>query len=239
LILGSWLLVLSILNINQQQVNYFNDIHTHSFYQLDNTRILLNVFPEESEKFSHPCYFSTGLHPWFIKAGSMEKNLEWIEKQAGNSHVLAIGEIGFDKIIDVPWEDQTYTFERQLALAEKLNKPVIIHCVKAYNELIVYRNTSDQKIPWIFHWFNASAEIAHELIRRNCYLSFGHMLFYKNSKAFRIFKGIPVGSVFFETDDTGYKIRDIYDQAAMLKGMPLSSLIQQIHDNFMQCFGNP
>ena len=82
------------------------DIHTHTYYEHDNTRLIVNVFPEENEKFRHPCYFSVGLHPWFVSERSMEKNLEWIEKQSGNPHVLAIGEIGFDKIIDVPWEDQ-------------------------------------------------------------------------------------------------------------------------------------
>jgi TatD DNase family protein len=220
-------------------LNYFIDIHTHTYYQLDNTRLLLNVFPGENKKFEHPCYFSVGLHPWYLKGGSMEKNLEWVEKQSDNPLVLAIGEIGFDKIIDVSWENQAYAFEKQLSLAEKLSKPVIIHCVRSYNELIVYRNASDQNIPWIFHWFNAGIEIAHELIRRNCYLSFGHMLFKESSKAFQVFPEIPAGSVFLETDDTGYTIQKISNQAALLRGMPLSSLIQQINSNFNYCFGNP
>lgn len=220
-------------------MKYYIDIHTHTYYEHDNTRLLVNVFPEENEKFRHPCYFSVGLHPWFVNERSMEKNLEWVEKQSGNPLVLAIGEIGFDKIIDVPWEDQAYAFEKQLSLAEKLNKPVIIHCVRSYNELIAYRNASSQKIPWIFHWFNAGIEIANELTRRNCFLSFGHMLFKENSKAYRVFTEIPAGSLFLETDDTGYTIEDIFSQAAMLREMPLDSLIQQINHNFSQCFGNP
>ena len=158
--------------------------------------MLLNVFPGEDDKFLHPCFFSAGLHPWYVNSGSMEKHLDWVEQQADNPQVLAIGEIGFDKTIDVPWKDQEYAFERQLALAEKLNKPVILHCVRSYNELDWYTATqSNQKIPWIFHWFNASAEIARELIRKNCYLSFGHLLFHETSKAFRVFPEIPVGSI--------------------------------------------
>jgi TatD DNase family protein len=199
--------------------------------------MLLNVFPGEDDKFLHPCFFSTGLHPWNVNTGTMEKHLEWVEKQADNPQVLAIGEIGFDKTIDVPWKVQEHAFVRQLALAENLNKPVILHCVRSYNELMVYRNRSNQKIPWIFHWFNASAEIARELIRKNCYLSFGHLLFNETSKASRAFPEIPAGSIFFETDDASFTIQEISDRAAFLKSLPLSGLMGQIHNNFKACFG--
>ena len=104
--------------------------------------------------------------------------------------------------------------------------------MRSYNELIAYRNASSQKIPWIFHWFNAGIEIANELMRRNCFLSFGHMLFKENSKAYRVFTEIPAGSLFLETDDTDYTIQDIFNQAAMLREMPLDSLIQQINHKF-------
>jgi len=214
------------------------DIHTHHFYQGDNTRLIVDVFPEENEKFRHPSFFSVGLHPWYIRSGSMAGHLEWIEKQAENPQVLAIGEIGLDKTIDVSWEDQSTVFEKQLSLAERLGKPVILHCVKSYNELIAYRDVSNQRIPWIFHWFNTSAEIAGELMRRNCYLSFGNMLFRENSKAFAVFSAISLDAVFFETDDTEYTIRDVYERAVQIKNMKVSALMQQIEINFTTCFGN-
>jgi TatD DNase family protein len=218
-------------------LNHYIDIHTHTYYLTDNTTILLNVFPGEEDKFRHPCFFSAGLHPWNVNSGSLEKHIDWVEQQADNPRVLSIGEIGFDKTIDVPWKDQEHAFERQLALAEKLNKPVILHCVRSYNELISYRNRSDQKIPWIFHWFNAGAEIARELILKNCYLSFGHLLFHETSKAFRVFPEIPAGSLFFETDDASFTIQEISDRAAFLRGLPLNSIMGQIHSNFKACFG--
>lgn len=220
-------------------MEHYIDIHAHTYYPDDDTTLLLNVFPGEEDKFLNPCFFSVGLHPWHVQSGTAEKNLEWVEQQADDPRVLAIGEIGFDKTIDVPWKDQEYAFDRQLALAEKLNKPVILHCVRAYNELIVYRNRSDRHNPWIFHWFNAGMEMARELIRRNCYLSFGHLLFHDTSKAFRAFPEIPAASVFFETDDTSFTIREISAQAASLRGMPLNSLMGQIHSNFNTCFGIP
>ena len=198
--------------------------------------MLLNVFPDEDDKFRHPCFYSAGLHPWYVNSGSMKKHLDWVEQQADNPQVLAIGEIGFDKTIDVPWKDQEHAFERQLSLAEKHDKPVILHCVRSYNELIVYRNTSNQKIPWIFHWFNASAEIAHELIRKNCYLSFGHMLFNEQSKAFSVFRTVNLQHVFFETDDAGYSIQQVYEKAAAIRNAKTEDLKTQILDNFGRCF---
>jgi TatD DNase family protein len=223
--------------IKSESLNHYIDIHTHTYYQNDDTTMLLNVLPGEDDKLRHPCFFSTGLHPWYVNSGSLEQKLGWVEQQADNPQVLAVGEIGFDKTIDVPWKDQEYAFERQLSLAEKLNKPVILHCVRSYNELLSYRSGAHQKIPWIFHWFNASAEMARELIRRNCYLSFGHLLFHETSKAFRVFPEVPASSIFFETDDTSYTIQEISEHAAFLKGLPLSSLMRQIHDNFKTCFG--
>ena len=218
-------------------MNCFIDIHTHSYYQDEKTKLLLNVFPEETEKFQHPCYFSVGLHPWHVHADSVEANLKWIEKHIDNTNVLAIGEIGLDKTIAAPWKDQVYAFEKQLALAEVHCKPVILHCVRSYNELILYRNASNQQLPWIFHWFNASFEIARELIRKNCYLSFGHMLFNENSKAYSVFTAISADSIFLETDDAGHTIQEISDRAALIKGMHLSQLMQQINNNFTRCFG--
>jgi TatD DNase family protein len=217
-------------------MDYLIDIHTHSFYTNQDAKLVLNVFPGENEKFSHPCFFSVGVHPWYVNSGSLEKNLEWVEQQAKNPRVLAIGETGFDKTIDVPWKDQEYAFERQLDLAEKLNKPIILHCVRSYNELMLYRDAFNQKIPWIFHWFNASPEIAHELISKHCYLSFGHLLFNEISKAFRVFPEIPADSVFLETDDTSVTIQEIFNRAAFLKGLSLSDLMRQININFKTCF---
>jgi TatD DNase family protein len=218
-------------------LEYLIDIHTHSFYHSENTKLLLNVFPQESEKLQHPCFFSIGLHPWHVQAETAEKQIEWVEKHAAVSRVLAIGEIGFDKAIAVPWKDQVVAFEKQLAFAEQQKKPVILHCVRSYNEMQVYRNISNQNLPWIFHWFNAGIEIAHELIRKNCYLSFGHMLFNEKNKAFAVFKEISLAHIFLETDDAGYTIQETYNRAAEIKSIDIRDLKRQLVTNFNTCFG--
>jgi TatD DNase family protein len=108
--------------------------------------------------------------------------------------------------------------------------------VRSYSELLAIRKKSRKSVPWIFHWFNADERIAEALIRENCYLSFGHMLFREESKAFRAFQTVPPEYVFFETDDAGYSIREIYSKAADLRNMTVNDLKTRILDNFTRCF---
>lgn len=213
------------------------DIHAHTYYQQKDTVLLLNVFPKQNENFGHPCYFSTGLHPWHINAVSANEDLAWIERQTINPRLIALGETGLDKTISVPWQDQAKVFEKHVQLSVNFSKPLIIHCVRSYNEMILYRNRSDQNLPWIFHWFSASREIGQELMRRNCYLSFGHMLFNEKSKACKVFPEIPPDRIFLETDDAGYPIQEIYRRAAAIRGMSYNELVEQVNSNFITCFG--
>lgn len=98
------------------------------------------------------------------------------------------------------------------------------------------RKKTGYRIPWIFHWFNADIAIARELIKKNCYLSFGHMLFNDRSKAFAVFPEIPAENIFFETDDSGYTIQQVYQQAASIRKLGIGDLQKQIMDNFARCF---
>lgn len=213
------------------------DIHAHNYYTCTRGILVLNVFPGEVEKFLHLCYFSVGLHPWHIRQDTVESSLLWVEQNVTDEWVIAVGETGLDKAIQVSWPLQKAVFEKQLALAEKFGKPLIIHCVRSYSEMLAYRSKSDQKLPWIFHWFNASPEMANELIRKNCYLSFGHTLFNEKSKAFHVFKTLPAGRIFLETDDAGFTIQQIYERAAQVRGLTVQALARQIKENFTTCFG--
>jgi TatD DNase family protein len=214
----------------------FLDIHTHSYYQDNETTLLLNTFPEEEEKLNLPVYLSIGLHPWHIQQNTVDQKMQEVEKSAMNSNVIAIGETGLDKSIKVDYLLQQKVFKNHLLLAEKLRKPVIIHCVRSYSEMLFFRKHSDLSIPWIIHWFNSDIQMANELIRKNCFLSFGHMLFHENSKAFKAFKSVAPNHVFFETDDAGYSIQEVYRQAAILRNIDTHEWQKQIMDNFARCF---
>ncbi len=214
------------------------DIHVHNHYRADKVTFLLNLFPYDTDKINPDLFYSIGLHPWYVNRETLNQDLKVIIKAAAASNILAIGETGLDKKIDVPYIDQLKAFELQLEIAEKLNKPIIIHCVKAYDDLLSIRKKTNQKIPWIIHWFNASEQIAEELVKTNCYLSFGKMLFKENSRAFRVFSHMQLDKVFFETDDTGISILQVYEKAAQIRNISLSAMQKSIKNNFITCFGN-
>lgn len=216
-------------------MNYIN-IHSHTFCREPETTVLLNVFPTEPEKLALPCYFSVGLHPWHVMEDSWKQNIEIVRQASLQPSVLAIGETGLDKVVSVPFSIQQSAFEEQLRIAETTRKAVVIHCVRSYSEMLAYRKKSDPSIPWIFHWFNSTEQTARELIRKNCFLSFGHMLFKEQSKPFAVFKNMPAESIFLETDDAGFTINQVYEQAAHIRNIPPDALKSQILDNFNRCF---
>jgi TatD DNase family protein len=216
-------------------MDYIN-IHSHIYLRQPEIIQLLNVFPEEQEKLQFPCYFSVGLHPWYVKEDTWKHEVEIVRLASSLPSVLAIGETGLDRTVSVPMPAQQAAFEEQLHIAENSRKAVVIHCVRSYPEILAYRKKSDLSIPWIFHWFNSNEQTARELIRKNCFLSFGHMLFNKQSKAYPVFKIIPVENIFLETDDAGYTIQQVYDQAALIRNIHPDVLKSQILDNFARCF---
>jgi TatD DNase family protein len=216
-------------------LKYIN-IHSHTYTNDPETVQVLNVFPEEQEKLQLPCYFSVGLHPWYVKDDTWHHEVEIVRTAASLPYVLAIGETGLDKTVNVPMQAQQDTFAEQIRIAETSRKAVVIHCVRSYSEILAYRKKSDQLIPWIFHWFNSNEQTARELIRKNCFLSFGHMLFHEQSKACQVYKKMPAEYIFLETDDAGYSIQQVYQQAALLRNIHPDALKSQILDNFARCF---
>jgi TatD DNase family protein len=216
-------------------MKYIN-IHSHTYIPDPETIQLLNVFPGEKEKLQLPCYLSVGLHPWHVKEDTVNNELEMVRSCSTLPSVLAIGETGLDKAVTVPIDIQQSAFEEQLRIAHTTRKAVVIHCVRSYSEILAYRKKSDQSIPWIFHWFNSNEQTARELIRKNCFLSFGHMLFNEQSKAYSVFKNMPAENIFLETDDAGFSIQEVYEQAARITNIGTDELKSQILDNFARCF---
>jgi len=212
------------------------DIHTHTYYKNDDVVILQNVFPTQGDQLGREAYFSIGLHPWHVENSNVEKELGWVSENSLRKDVIAIGETGLDKAITCPWEDQLNVFLKQLAIAQEIRKPLIVHCVRSYSEILEYRKKSDMTIPWIFHWFSGSPQTAEQLTRKNCYLSFGHMLFNDRSKAYSSFVSLHPSRIFFETDDAGYNIFEVYEKAAQIKKMKTEDFVNIVSSNFAQCF---
>ena len=109
------------------------DIHTHHKEGIPGENIL-NVEPGLFGP-AEGCYYSIGIHPWKVLETEPE---DWkrLEDAAGHPSVLAIGEAGLDKLASADILLQKEVLIRQILLSESVGKPLVIHCVKAFNELI-------------------------------------------------------------------------------------------------------
>ena len=213
-------------------LKYIN-LHTHHFTNNNDVIEIVNRYPNElCENINN---FSIGIHPWHINENTFETELKLIEQKINLPNCMAIGECGLDKRIDIPLSLQTDIFELHLLLAEKHNKPVIIHCVAAFNELIAIKNKLKLTIPLIIHGFSKNENVAKSLLDAGFYISFGKYLMTNPTLAEVLFK-IPKDKLFLETDSSDFKIEDVYNKAASIKGILPEEVKSIIQKNFELVF---
>lgn len=162
----------------------------------------------------------------------------WLQEQAESPAVPAIGEVGLDKVCSTPWDIQEAAFQYSIAESERVQKPLIIHSVKAYNEIIQVKKLRKPAQVWIFHGFNKHPDTARMLLREDCFLSFGAALLQPGNHATQALQQTPADRFFLETDDAEQiDIAAIYEKAAALRGISLLQLKEQIAQNVQHCFG--
>lgn len=215
-------------------MSYFN-LHTHQFTNQENVLELVNQYPWEFDE--GVTMYSIGIHPWYIAEERLEEDLMTIKSKIVMDSCLAIGECGLDKRIEIPMALQQAVFEKQLLLAQQHNKPVVIHCVAAFQELIEIKNKLNITIPIIIHGFSKNAQLAKQLLQNGFYLSFGKYLI-KNSELESVFTSIPNDRFFLETDTTEQTIEQVYALAAKYKNISVLELQRIIVNNFSTVFQN-
>ena len=213
-------------------MKYIN-LHTHHFTDNSNITEIVNQFPNEFE-FS-PTNYSVGIHPWHINEKFYEAELTFIENKISELNCLAVGECGLDKRTEIHFELQVKVFELQLLMAQKYTKPAIIHCVGAFNELIVIRKKLKLTIPLIVHGFSKNETVAKTLVAAGFYISFGKYLM-TNPQLENVFYNMPDDRLFLETDSSDYKIEDVYKKAADIKGISVDQLKIIVKNNFELVF---
>jgi len=213
-------------------MEFFN-LHTHHHTGSSGILELVNQYPNEFD-VAIPTY-SIGIHPWKIVAANIASELQLIETKLPLENCLAIGECGLDKRIEVPFDLQLEVFEKQLLLAEKYRKPVVIHCVAAFQETIELKRKHRISVPMIIHGFSKSEELAKQLLDNGFYISFGKYLL-RNPELESVFKSVPNDRFFLETDTIEEGIREVYGLAARYRNINLETLKQIINTNFQIVF---
>ena len=203
-----------------------------------------------AERFPH-VYAAVGIHPEEL-GGMQAGDLEKIEALCESERCVAIGEIG----LDYYWDDthkaeQKELFAAQLALAEELDLPVIVHDREAHADCLEITGRFP-KARGVFHCFSGSAEMAKELLRRGSwYLGFDGPVTYKNArKAIEVLEIVPPERILVETDspymspvplrgkrNDSSNLFYIIQKIAEIKGMTPQEVERSTWENGKRLFG--
>ena len=206
--------------------NLYINIHSH-FPAKENEWALQNLAGNFDQQ-NLPPQFSAGLHPWYIDK-NYESQLEQLKQLSRHPALLAIGETGLDKLCNTDFTLQQQLFQQQVMLANQVSKPLIIHCVKSFDEVLELLQRSSNKVPVLFHGFNKSGELALQLTRKGYYLAFGSSL--RKAHIASYLPQLPLQQVLFETDDDPIPVQSIYELATTALHISMDELSLQIQKN--------
>lgn len=195
------------------------DIHTHRLAVPNSLAIHNLKFDEAAQILGNimNTYFSIGIHPWEVHTYS-PTDLDELRSYCTHECVVAVGECGLDKHSKAPLEIQTIFFKEQIHISEQLGKPLIIHCVGHFNELIRIKKETKPGQPWIIHGFRGKPDMAKQLLRAGCYLSYGEHF---NIESVKI---TPLNRLMIETDESKLDIAEMYQAICMVKQINQSEL---------------
>jgi TatD DNase family protein len=210
------------------------DIHTHLPVISDEIISIQSIFLQDMDEHQRFSPFTAGIHPWHADHFQLAQIKEMLENLRDQNHLIAIGESGLDKKSQASFIKQKEIFEIQFDFAKKNKLPVVIHCVRAWDEILHYIKNSE--LPFILHHYHANNQITDQLLRFNCFFSFGKSLLKENKLCKELLKKIPVDRLFFETDDSQADIRNIYGIAAGILLCPVEELKKQLYLNYIHLF---
>jgi TatD DNase family protein len=204
-------------------------------------------------------YLGVGLHPWWINEESIKneglkkdivendiehflKNLRLqLQKNIRQQKCVAIGECGLDAVVETPIALQQQVLDIHLQLAQQISKPLIIHCRKAHNELLVQLKSYNLRAGGVIHGFSGSYELAASYWDMGFRLGIGGTITYERANKTRAaVKKLPLESMLLETDapdmplsgkqgerNSPAHIIEIAQTLADLRGEPLGKIAAQ------------
>jgi len=223
--------------MNLPQPGEYIDIHTHNSNSSGGIFAVENIMAHEG---SDPGTisaraFTAGIHPWHLNENNSEKLLEFIRNITGNPNLIAFGETGFDKLRGPSIDLQRSIFAEQVKIAGENGKPLIIHCVRAWDELLAAHKIMKPEKSWLVHGFRGKKELALQLIKRGMYLSFWFD-FVMRPESSELLRYLPKERIFLETDGADVDIREIYKKVSNDLAVSVDDLKNTILDNFNALF---
>lgn len=181
---------------------------------------------------------SFAIHPWDAEKEKASGIDEFRAKYRSRfDDAQLIGECGLDKACSVGWQRQQQLFLWHIAIAEEQQKPMVIHCVRAFNELSALRRQHPQGT-WVVHGFTGSLQLADQLFRQGILVSFGAALLDpRRTKVRECLKDTP-HPFLLETDDSPCGIEAVYRAAAEIRKTTPDLLASTIKKTYMTLFNN-
>ena len=213
------------------------DLHTHQIKKEENIIQIMNIFAQDLPQTEPDYFFSAGLHPWHIGKVNPDECFQAIEQSINQKNMLAVGECGLDRSISTDFALQKFYFKEQIQIAEKYNKSLIIHCVRASSDLLNLKKETKSNVPWIIHGYHDNQESTINLIKHGFYFSVGEQLL-KDKAKHGVLRTIPRERLFLETDDREISIGQIYLLAAQILEIDEKLLTEAIFNNFKTLLGN-
>ncbi|MFM2344342.1 MAG: hypothetical protein RLZZ210_952 [Pseudomonadota bacterium] len=255
--------------MNNNKPNIYFDSHCHIDNQTFNTNIHTDITSNQiklicpathTNSFEHTIitclehnyYFTLGIHPLYsqdVNSQHIEILKQYITKYIDHPYFLGIGEIGLDGVCNIDINQQIYTFEHQLKLANLFDLPVITHIRKSQDQVLKYLRKYNIK-KGIAHAFNGSLQQTNEYIKQGFKLGFGGNISFDRALQIRkLAQNLDIEHILLETDapdmppSWAYKqvniptnIIGIYACMAELRNIEMCELKQSIMQNIFNIF---
>ena len=221
------------------------DHHTHISGTPSNDSEIMRIFSIDASNFEdlgkipdiksigHAC--TIGLHPMSFNAMTFEKVSCNIHQYRDD--ILGIGECGLDTRIDISRQKQIELFTAHAELAMEMHLPLIIHCVRSYDDIVHLHKRLKPSKPWIIHGFNRTESIALKLLDQEILLSIGKELVDPGHPISNVFNKIAEYPFFLETDGKDIAIQTLYQQASDMLDMSIEAISANIASHFQQVYG--
>ncbi len=174
-------------------------------------------------------YYAVGIHPWQAHQAD-EAEFECLTRAVQHPAVVAVGEVGLDRACSVPYEVQLEVFRRQALLAEQCHKPLVLHCVRAVDDVLAVRKALKARQPWIWHGFRGGDTQLRALLPHGFYFGFGG---HYRAEALA---ACPLSRLLPETDESPGGIELHYRGLAQQLNLSVHQLQQTTESTFRELF---
>ncbi len=213
------------------------DLHTHNSTACKSSAhkclAILNTLPSDYDNaiFNDvSSFFSCGIHPWY--SDDWKRQMKLLKEISTHNKLVAIGEAGLDRLRGVDLALQIEIFSAQIVLSESIKKPLIIHCVRAWDVLLSIYQEMKPTQSWIVHGFRGKPALAKQLLDKGMYISIGE--YYNPQTVIEI----PIDRLFCETDESSLSIFDVYTNVSQTLGLSIEMFAEQMDINRHSLFPN-